>query len=190
MVGQIRKLYPSGINAASRLVLIADRDPRDGTYLVFLLNNLIEAATPRDLCISKSFTSSNYDLVLMTEYLSRANPENIDISEVFGYVNQQEIERIRDIAFRFPFGSLPKELSCDGVSIGRYPVQKFDSVWQFRSSEFDNFQSLTYVRDTDSIDYSTRFLQHNQTVSDLDLIDEIPLIALFAMSRSGEKVLA
>jgi hypothetical protein len=39
-VGQIRKLHPSREIGSSRLVLIADKDKRDGTYLVFLLNNL------------------------------------------------------------------------------------------------------------------------------------------------------
>lgn len=187
-VGQIRKLYPSDINGSSRLVLIADRDSRDGTYLVYLLNNLVEAATPRDLCISKSLASSNYDLVLMTEYLSRANPENFEISEIFGSVDQKEIERIRDVAFRHPFGSLPIELNSEGLTIGRYPVQKFDSIWKYRASEFDNFHKLTYIRNVNSADYSVRFLQNNSEILNVDLIDECPLDALFALSRSGEKV--
>ena len=56
-VGQIRKLKANHKGGVSRLVLIAEQDRRDGTYLVFLLNNMVEAAIPRDLCLSKDFTS-------------------------------------------------------------------------------------------------------------------------------------
>ena len=187
-VGQIRKLHPSREIGSSRLVLIADKDKRDGTFLVFLLNNFVEAATPRDLCISKEAASSNYELVLMTEYFSRANPENFDLSTVFGRVDSKEIERFKELAFRSPFGSLPNEIEKDGVSIGKYPVQKFDSVWNYRSDEFDNFRQLTYIRDINSVDYSQRFLQHNPEINNSDVINDLPLIALFALSRSGEKV--
>ena len=51
-VGQIRKLDSIQGIATSRLVVIAEIDQRDATCLVFLLNNMSEAATPRDLCIS------------------------------------------------------------------------------------------------------------------------------------------
>lgn len=189
-VGQIRKLHPSREIGASRLVLIADKDKRDGTFLVFLLNNALEAATPRDLCISREVASSNYELVLMTEYFSRANPENFDLSTVFGRLDPKEIEKFKALAFRSPFGSLPNEIETDGVFIGKYPVQKFDSIWNYRIDEFDNFQQLTYVRDLNSADYSQRFLQNNPEIKESDLIDDLPLIALFALSRSGEKVLA
>jgi hypothetical protein len=188
MVGQIRKLHPSREIGSSRLVLIADKDKRDGTFLVFLLNNSLEAATPRDLCISKEFASSNYELVLMTEYFSRANPENFDLSTVFGHVDSKQIEKFKELAFRSPFGSLPNEIEIAGVSIGPYPLQKFDSIWNYRTAEFDNFRHLTYVRDVNSADYSQRFLQNNPAMNASDVIDDLPLIALFALSRSGEKV--
>ena len=42
-VGQIRKLRANKKGGTSRLVLIAEQDRRDGTYLVFLLNNMVEA---------------------------------------------------------------------------------------------------------------------------------------------------
>jgi hypothetical protein len=187
-VGQIRKLHPSREIGSSRLVLIADKDKRDGTYLVFLLSNSTEAATPRDLCISREVASSNYELVLMTEYFSRANPENFDLSTVFGRVDAKEIERFKELAFRSPFGSLPNEIEKVGVSIGKYPIQKFDSIWNYRIDEFDNFRHLTYVRDINSADYSHRFLEHNPQINDSDVIDDLPLIALFALSRSGKKV--
>ena len=51
-VGQIRKL--DGIHglADARLVVIAETDSKDATCLVFLLNNMVDAAIPRDLCLS------------------------------------------------------------------------------------------------------------------------------------------
>ena len=72
-VGQIRKLDSIKGIATSRLVVIAEIDQRDATCLVFLLNNMSEAATPRDLCISKLVAKSKYEIVLMTDYLSRAD---------------------------------------------------------------------------------------------------------------------
>ena len=70
-VGQVRKLDSIKGIADSRLVTIAEIDSGDATCLVFLLNNMVEAATPRDVCIPQILAGSNYDLVLMSDYLSR-----------------------------------------------------------------------------------------------------------------------
>lgn len=191
--GQIRKLKPNRKGGTSRLVLIAEQDRRDGTYLVFLLNNMVQAAIPRDLCLSTSFTSANYEIVLMTEYFSRANPEDFELESIMGSVEVAQVERIRSIVFNNPFGKLPDVIICEGVRIGRFPLQKYDSVWQYRASEFDNFLKLTYVRDETyviSVDFALRTLRQFEVLNDPTLIDDLPLDALFAMSRSGEMVAA
>lgn len=156
-VGQIRKLRANKKGGVSRLVLIAEQDRRDGTYLVFLLNNMVEAAIPRDLCLSKKITSAQYGIVLMTEYLSRANPEDFELESLIGRVEVSQIEKIRSFAFNNPFGQLPADLNSDGLKIGDFPMQKYDTIWNFRAAEFDNFSKLTYVRDTNSTDYAMRF---------------------------------
>jgi len=191
--GQIRKVKPNNKGGTSRLVLIAEQDRRDGTYLVFLLNNMADAAIPRDLCLSTKFTSASYEIVLMTEYFSRANPEDFELESIIGSVDVAQVERIRSIVFNNPFGKLPDVIICEGVRIGRFPLQKYDSVWHFRTSEFDNFSKLTYVRDQTrliSIDYALRTLKQFEVLNDPELIEELPLDALFAMSRSGEMVAA
>ena len=146
-VGQIRKLRANKKGGTSRLVLIAEQDRRDGTYLVFLLNNMVEASIPRDLCLSTKFTSANYEIVLMTEYLARANPEDFELESVLGRIEEMEVNRIRSIAHNNPFEKLPDLIVSPDIKIGQYPMQKYDSVWWFRSSEFDNFLKLTFVRD-------------------------------------------
>ena len=72
-------------------------------------------------------------------------------------------------------------------------MQKYDSVWQYRLSEFDNFLMLTHVRDEAyviSMDYALRSLRQYEVLRDPELVDEMPLDALFAMSRSREMVAA
>lgn len=185
-VGQIRKLRANKKGGTSRLVLIAEQDHLDGTFLVFLLNNMIEAAIPRDLCLSKKFTSAQYAIVLMTEYFSRANPEDFELDSVMGRVDVAQIKNIRSIAFFNPFGKLPDDIIDEGLSIGSFPMQKYDAIWNFRAAEFENFSKLTYVRNTNSSDYAMRFVAQNPALNDPVLIDECPLHVLYALSRTGE----
>lgn len=190
-VGQIRKLKPCGNGGSSRLVLIAEQDRRDGSFLVFLLSNFVEAAIPRDIRMSREFSSSNYELVLMTEYLARANSDDFDLESLLGKVDLAELQRIRSLAFNNPFGSLPEEILCDGVEIGNYPVQKYDSIWNYRSDEYDNFRKITFIRDEAyviSTTYAFRTYQQFEELRDPELIDELPLDALFSLSRSRELV--
>ena len=192
-VGQIRKLKANKRGGGSRLVLIAEQDRRDGTYLVYLLNNMVEAAIPRDLCLSTKLTSARYEIVLMTEYLARAHPENFEIESILGSIDEKAVDQIRSIAHNNPFGKLPDVIVNQNVRIGQFPMQKFDSVWQFRSSEFDNFLKLTHVRDQaylNSVDYALRSLRQFEALRDPGMVDEMPLDALFAMSRSREMVAA
>lgn len=192
-VGQIRKLRTNKKGGASRLVLIAEQDRRDGTYLVFLLNNMVEAAIPRDLCLTTNLTSAKYEIVLMTEYLARANPEDFELESILGSIDRVMVDRIRSIAHNNPFGKLPNVIVNQDIRIGQFPMQKYDSVWQYRLSEFDNFLMLTHVRDEAyviSMDYALRSLRQYEELRDPELVDEMPLDALFAMSRSSEMVAA
>ena len=192
-VGQIRKLRANKKGGSSRLVLIVEQDRRDGTYLVYLLNNMVEAAIPRDLCLRTNLTSAKYEIVLMTEYLARANPEDFELESILGSIDQVIIDRIRSIAHNNPFGKLPNIIVNEDIRIGQFPMQKYDSVWQYRLSEFDNFLKLTHVRDESyviSMDYALRSLLQYELLRDPELVDEMPLDALFAMSRSRETVAA
>ena len=154
-VGQIRKLRTSKKGGASRLVLIVEQDRRDGTYLVYLLNNMVEAAIPRDLCLTTNLTSARYEIVLMTEYLARANPEDFELESILGNIDPVMVDRIRSIAHNNPFGKLPNVIVNQDIRIGQFPMQKYDSVWQYRLSEFDNFLMLTHVRDEACLLYTS-----------------------------------
>jgi hypothetical protein len=191
-VGQIRKLDGIQGIANPRLVVIAETDSKDATCLVFLLNNMVEAAIPRDLCLSSIETGSSFDLVLMTEYFSRADQARLVKNKVLGNLKPAVLERIRKTVFDNPFGELPNSIESQGMKIGSYPVQKYDSVWFFRSNEFDNFKALTFVRNPISIDFAHTFYELHQ--NDLKAYDdpEVPLDALRfqALSTSMEMVAA
>jgi hypothetical protein len=188
-VGQIRQLMPNRLDGSSRLVIIAEIDELDKTCLVFLLNNMVEAAIPRDVCLSKSKINTKFDLVLMTEYFSRANISELKSSKILGKLSENEIAKIRTISFNHPFGSLPDEILSEGISIGKFPVQKFDSVWRFRTSEFDNFRLLTFVRNKLSLSFSAKILDvHKGDIS--NFLDDIPLDLLFLKGRERNLVSA
>lgn len=191
-VGQIRKLDSIKGIATSRLVVIAEIDQRDATCLVFLLNNMSEAATPRDLCISKLVAKSKYEIVLMTDYLSRADQARLVNNEILGVIDPLLINRIREISFASPFGGLVNNFQKSGVTVGGYPVQKYDSVWFFRDNEFDNFSRLTFVRNPISLDYAVKFYVNNKNNAAAFISEEVPLDALrfFAISQSRIKVAA
>ena len=191
-VGQIRKLDSIKGIATSRLVVIAEIDQRDATCLVFLLNNMTEAATPRDLCISKLVAKSKYEIVLMTDYLSRADQARLVNNEILGVIDPLLINRIREISFASPFGGLVNNFQISGVTVGGYPVQKYDSVWLFRDNEFDNFSRLTFVRNPISLDYAVKFYVNNKNNAAAFISEEVPLDALrfFAISQSRIEVAA
>ena len=191
-VGQIRKLDSIKGFATSRLVVIAEIDQRDATCLVFLLNNMSEAATPRDLCISKLVTKSKYEIVLMTDYLSRADQARLVNNEILGVIDPLLINRIREISFASPFGGLVNNFQKLGVTVGGYPAQKYDSVWLFRDNEFDNFSRLTFVRNPISLDYAVKFYVNNKNNVAAFMSEEVPLDALrfFAISQSRIEVAA
>ena len=191
-VGQIRKLDSIKGIATSRLVVIAEIDQRDATCLVFLLNNMSEAATPRDLCISKLVAKSKYEIVLMTDYLSRADQARLVNNEILGVIDPLLINRIREISFASPFGGLLNNFQNSGVTVGGYPVQKYDSVWFFRDNEFDNFSRLTFVRNPISLDYAVKFYVNNKNNAAAFISEEVPLDALrfFAITQSRIEVAA
>jgi hypothetical protein len=191
-VGQIRKLDSIKGIATSRLVVIAEIDQRDATCLVFLLNNMSEAATPRDLCISKLVAKSKYEIVLMTDYLSRADQARLVNNDILGVIDPLLINRIREISFASPFGGLVNNFQKSGVTVGGYPVQKYDSVWLFRDNEFDNFSRLTFVRNPISLDYAVKFYVNNKNNAAAFISEEVPLDALrfFAISQSRIEVAA
>jgi hypothetical protein len=191
-VGQIRKLDSIKGFATSRLVVIAEIDQRDATCLVFLLNNMSEAATPRDLCISKLVAKSKYEIVLMTDYLSRADQARLVNNEILGVIDPLLINRIREISFASPFGGLVNNFQKLGVTVGGYPAQKYDSVWLFRDNEFDNFSRLTFVRNPISLDYAVKFYVNNKNNVAAFMSEEVPLDALrfFAISQSRIEVAA
>ena len=191
-VGQIRKLDSIKGIATSRLVVIAEIDQRDATCLVFLLNNMSEAATPRDLCISKLVAKSKYEIVLMTDYLSRADQARLVNNEILGVIDPLLINRIREISFASPFGGLVNNFQKLGVTVGGYPAQKYDSVWLFRDNEFDNFSRLTFVRNPISLDYAVKFYVNNKNNVAAFMSEEVPLDALrfFAISQSRIEVAA
>jgi hypothetical protein len=163
--------------------MIVEVDDSDYTALVFLISNMAKAAIPRDVTISKEILKSDFDVVVMTEYFARIDLENLNPNSIIGHLSTDAVERIRTTSFNSPFGALPEAIESDGITIGRYPVQKFDSVWNFRSEEFDNFSLITFVRNKLSSDYVARILNLYEDLT--PILDECSLDALFLRGRES-----
>lgn len=182
-IGEIHKLQPKRKGAKSRLVMIVEVDNSDYTALVFLINNMKKAAIPRDVTISKEIINSDFDVVIMTEYFARIDLENLNPNSKIGRLSAHDVERIRTISFNSPFGALPEAVESEGITVGSYPVQKFDSVWNFRGEEFDNFSLITFVRNKLSSDYVSRILNLYEDLT--PILDECSLDALFLRGRES-----
>lgn len=182
-VGEIYKIQDPSSTGKPRLVLLAEIDKTDYSALAFLLNNMTEVAIPRDLNISKSRIESKFDVVLMTEYFSRIDLQNLDSQSRIGTLPKVDIDKIRSISFNFPFGQLPVDIESEGISIGKYPVQKNDTVWAFRANEFENFNNLTFIRNKLSSDYVSRILDLYEDLS--PILDDCPIDALFLRGRES-----
>ena len=182
-IGEIHKLQPKRKGAKSRLVMIVEVDNSDYTALVFLINNMKKAAIPRDVTISKEVINGEFDVVIMTEYFARIDLENLNPNSKIGRLSAHDVERIRTISFNSPFGALPKAVESEGITVGNYPVQKFDSVWNFRGEEFDNFSLITFVRNKLSSDYVSRILNLYEDLT--PILDECSLDALFLRGRES-----
>ena len=182
-IGEIYKLQPKRKGAKSRLVMIVEVDNSDYTALVFLINNMKKAAIPRDVTISKEIINCDFDVVIMTEYFARIDLENLNPNSKIGRLSAHDVERIRTISFNSPFGALPEAVESEGITVGNYPVQKFDSVWNFRDEEFENFSLITFVRNKLSSDYVSRILNLYEDLT--PILDECSLDALFLRGRES-----
>ena len=187
-IGQVRKLDSIEGIASSRLVAIAEVDALDATCLVFLLGNATDAATPRDLVISKDITSLPYDIALMGDYLSRADQGRLAGNPILGKLNEELIQAVRHAVDISPFGAINIDENRHSVEVGSFPAQKYDTVWTFRDAEAANFSLLTFVRNKSSLEFAVRFYQINhQNPSAFD-DPEVNLDALRFRGISNEKI--
>ena len=187
-IGQIRKLDSIKGIASARLVAIAEIDPLDATCLVFLLSNSTDAATPRDVIISKEISKLSYEVALMGDYLSRADQGRLVNNPVLAELGRDLIEVVRKAVVESPFGRLNVDESKFSISIGSYPAQKYDPVWTFRDGEALNFELLTFVRNRISTDFAYKFLQLNIENPLAFSEQEVPFDALRLRSISSERV--
>lgn len=187
-IGQIRKLDSIKGIASARLVAIAETDASDATCLVFLVGNATDAATPRDVIIPKEVTKLTYDLALMTDYLSRADQGRLVNNPVLSELSTELIDSVRHAAWESPFGALSIDQDNLSVSIGRYPAQKYDAVWNFRDAEAENFALLTFVRNKKSIQFAVKFYQANFDNLEAFSEAEVPLDALRFRAISNERI--
>jgi hypothetical protein len=187
-IGQIRKLDSIKGIASARLVAIAETDSSDATCLVFLLGNATDAATPRDIIIPKEITKLTYDLALMSDYLSRADQGRLVNNPVLSEVSKELIEAVRNAVLESPFGALSIDQEKLTVSVGSYPAQKYDAVWNFRDSEAQNFALLTFTRNKTSIDFAFKLYQANYENLEAFCEPDVPIDAIRFRAFSKEKI--
>ena len=187
-IGQIRKLDSIKGIASSRLVAIAEIDSVDATCLVFLLGNATEAATPRDVILSKEITNLSYDVALMGDYLARADQARLIRNPTLGNIPHSLIKDIRSATLDNPFGAIKLKNDSFIVEIGKYPAQKFDAVWSFRDAEAANFTLLTFVRSKTSSESAVNFYMANFDNVEAFAETDVPIDALRFFAISQEKI--
>ncbi len=187
-VGQIRKLSSIKGIASSRLVVIVEIDSFDATCLVFLLGNSTEAATPRDVIISKEITSLSYDVALMGDYLARADQARLIKNPILGNIPYSLINHIRSAILDNPFGAIKMKEVSFSVETGKYPAQKFDAVWSFRDAEAANFALLTFTRSKTSLEFAVNFYMANIDNFEAFAEPDAPLDALRCIAISQERI--
>jgi hypothetical protein len=187
-IGQVRKLDSIKGIASSRLVAIAEVDAMDATCLVFLLGNATDAATPRDVVISKNTAALPYDIALMGDYLSRADQGRLASNPILGKLSEELIRAVRHAVDISPFGAINIDENKYSVEVGSFPAQKYDAVWTFRDAEAANFALLTFVRDKSSLEFAVKFLQINHENPSAFDDPEVNLDAIRFRAISKERI--
>jgi len=187
-IGQVRKLDSIKGIASSRLVAIAEVDAMDATCLVFLLGNATDAATPRDVVISKNTAALPYDIALMGDYLSRADQGRLVSNPILGKLSEELIRAVRHAVDISPFGAINIDENKYSVEVGSFPAQKYDAVWTFRDAEAANFALLTFVRNKSSLEFAVKFLQINHENPSAFDDPEVNLDAIRFRAISKERI--
>jgi len=187
-IGQVRKLDSIKGIASSRLVAIAEVDAMDTTCLVFLLGNATDAATPRDVVISKNTAALPYDIALMGDYLSRADQGRLASNPILGKLSEELIRAVRHAVDVSPFGAINIDENKYSVEVGSFPAQKYDAVWTFRDAEAANFALLTFVRNKSSLEFAVKFLQINHENPSAFDDPEVNLDAIRFRAISKERI--
>jgi hypothetical protein len=187
-IGQVRKLDSIKGIASSRLVAIAEVDAMDATCLVFLLGNATDAATPRDVVISKNTAALPYDIALMGDYLSRADQGRLASNPILGKLSEELIRAVRHAVDISPFGAINIDENKYSVEVGSFPAQKYDAVWTFRDAEAANFALLTFVRNKSSLEFAVKFLQINHENPSAFDDPEVNLDAIRFRAISKERI--
>jgi hypothetical protein len=187
-IGQVRKLDSIKGIASSRLVAIAEVDAMDATCLVFLLGNATDAATPRDVVISKNTAALPYDIALMGDYLSRADQGRLASNPILGKLSEELIRAVRHAVDISPFGAINIDENKYSVEVGSFPAQKYDAIWTFRDAEAANFALLTFVRNKASLEFAVKFLQINHENPSAFDDPEVNLDAIRFRAISKERI--
>jgi hypothetical protein len=160
----------------------------DATCLVFLLGNATDAATPRDVVISKNTAALPYDIALMGDYLSRADQGRLASNPILGKLSEELIRAVRHAVDISPFGAINIDENKYSVEVGSFPAQKYDAVWTFRDAEAANFALLTFVRNKSSLEFAVKFLQINHENPSAFDDPEVNLDAIRFRAISKERI--
>lgn len=142
-VGQIRRLsYMDPINS-SRIVLISTLNPIKKQAQIILINNVIEAATNRDVIISPSVTGLKYSIAIWTDFSDTAEYELLEASPVLGKVDATFAQLASIFAITNPTGSVEELSKKHQFNVGEYLPQAGDHIANFRADELEAFTNLT-----------------------------------------------
>lgn len=128
---------------SSRIVLISALDPIKKQAQIILINNLIDAATSRDVILHPSDSGLKYSIAIWTDFSESAEYELLETSPVLGHVDANFAKLAAIFAITNPIGSVEEFSKKHQLNVGDYIPQADDHIANFRADELEAFTNLT-----------------------------------------------
>lgn len=142
-IGEIRRVIDMELLNDSRLVVALKHDRADDSYLVALVSNQIEVATPQDLLFSSEITGAAFDIAVLPEFSTKVWKQQLDSSPTFGVLPEELAHEILILV-----SGLSSAENPSNIPRGEYEVEFADHVWLYRGKEIDALNLLGHSVDT------------------------------------------
>lgn len=141
-IGEIRRAVDMELLNDSRLVVTLKHDRADDSFLVALVSNQVEVATPHDFIFTSDITGAAFDISVLPEFSAKVWKQQLDSSPIFGAVPEKLVNQIR-------LEVQGKDSDETGLNIqrGEYEVEFADHVWLYRGKEIDALNLLGHSDD-------------------------------------------
>jgi hypothetical protein len=136
-LGEIRRVLDMELRNDSRLIITLDHNRADDSYLVALISNLIEVATPRDFVLVSETTGAPFDIAVLPDFSTRVWKQQLESSPVFGVLSRPNVSEIaRSVT------GISDNSSQALIPRGEYIPEFGDHIWLHRGKEIDALNLL------------------------------------------------